>query len=386
MKFRPFCTSLFFLLFAALPVFAQFGLVDSIEHEGIYRDYLLYVPDIYTGNEAVPLVFNLHGAGSNAGQQAIYSRLDLVADTANFIIVTPNAIINLWNSGFLAPYWSGPDDVGLMSALIDHISSTHNVDLNRVYSTGMSMGGFMSYRLACELDNRIAAIASVTGLMTDSVAFYCEAERRVPIMQIHGTEDGTVPYEGSLAYGGVNETMEFWRNRNECLAAPIETDLPDIAPADETTVSLSVFEDCEANSEVRLYTVHGGGHTWPGAFSLPGDVTSQEIKANVEVWNFLSRFTLADGVVGVETPLSHDRAAIRFYPNPFDHELKIEVENKAIEGIAVYNVLGEIIFEKNFEIESFKNDLFIETTAWRAGVYFVEVTAGEERMVYRVVK
>ena len=163
------CIPALFLLFS----FSVQGQTDSFMHNGIMRTYAINVPDNYHSGVQFPLVLNLHGAGTTGALQRFYSQFDAVSDTGKFLVVYPDGINMLWNSGFAAPYGSGVDDVGFLSALIDTMHAHYNIDINRVYSTGMSNGGFMSYMLACELNDRIAAIASVTGSFADSALFYC---------------------------------------------------------------------------------------------------------------------------------------------------------------------------------------------------------------------
>jgi polyhydroxybutyrate depolymerase len=143
---------------------SQTLVVDSIFTGGIYRNYRLYIPAIYTGASARPLIINMHGYTSNAIQQQLYSNFGPIADTANFLMVYPNGTSSggsqFWNAG-ISPL--GVNDISFLSNLIDSLKAQYNIDLNRVYSTGMSNGGFMSHTLACELSNRITAIASVTG-------------------------------------------------------------------------------------------------------------------------------------------------------------------------------------------------------------------------------
>lgn len=154
---------LFSFIFFALDAQAQaINTSGTIQHNGLTREYRIYVPAIYNSTQAVPLLLNLHGYSSNNAQQQVYGNFTNIADTANFILIHPNGTIGndgfrFWNSGFSA---SGPDDVGFLLALIDTISAQYNIDPNRIYTTGMSNGGFMSYELACQT-TRFAAIASV---------------------------------------------------------------------------------------------------------------------------------------------------------------------------------------------------------------------------------
>jgi len=146
---------------------AQQTINGTLEHDGLMREYILYVPANYTGTEEVPLLFNFHGYGSNASQQMFYGDFRPIADTEGFIIVHPMGTVDNTGTTHFNVGWgtSTIDDVGYTEALIDDLSSNYPIDAKRIYSTGMSNGGFMSYTLACELSDRIAAIASVTGTM-----------------------------------------------------------------------------------------------------------------------------------------------------------------------------------------------------------------------------
>lgn len=273
----------------------------SITHDGLSRTYRLHLPVNYNPDSIYPLVINMHGLGSNAWEQQLYTEFNNVSDTGDFIVVYPNGIDETWNISSS----TGTDDVGFISALIDTLDYLYDVDLNRVYATGMSMGGFMSYRLACELSERIAAIASVTGLQ----AFYpCTPSRPVPVAQFHGTADPTVPYIG------VATTTNNWINYNGCPLEPVVTDLPDIVPEDNSTVTLSYYGLCSDSSQVLLYTINNGEHTWPGAIINIG-VTNQDIKASNEIWKFFIKYNI-NGSTGINNDIIESLISVRFYPNP----------------------------------------------------------------------
>src|SRR6185295_8276969 len=146
----------FFLISILLLAQSSNAQVDSIYHEGGYRTFILHLPVTYNSLNSYPLILNFHGFGSNALEQELYTGFDAIADTAGFIVVYPQGINNAWNisTGF-------PDDVDFTSALIDSLKQDYSVDSLCVYATGMSMGGFMSYVLGCELSDKIAAIAPV---------------------------------------------------------------------------------------------------------------------------------------------------------------------------------------------------------------------------------
>jgi len=298
----------------------------SITHDGMQRDYILYVPANFTGNESVPLILNYHGYGSSAFEQMNYGDFRPIADTAGFLVVHPQGTLH-----FGIPHWnvggwtigSTADDVGFTAALIDSIAAEYNIDLNRVYATGMSNGGFMSFLLACQLGEEIAAIASVTGSMTLETNVACSPARPVSILQIHGTDDSVVPYTGSLIFKPVDTVIEYWVDYNNCNPTPEYTLLPDLDPNDGSTVELYVNEEGDNGVSVEHYKVIGGGHTWPGN-AIGGAGTNYDINASVEIWNFFARFDL-NGITGIEQ-LGENKHQITIFPNPTNSYISIQLD------------------------------------------------------------
>jgi polyhydroxybutyrate depolymerase len=281
----------------------------SITHDGLLRTYRLHLPVNYDQDSIYPLVINMHGLGSNAWEQELYTEFNNVSDTGRFIVAYPNGINETWNVSSEA----GTDDVGFISALIDSLDMEYGVDLQRVYATGMSMGGFMSYRLACQLSDRIAAIASVTGLQ----AFYpCNPGKPVPVVQFHGTLDPIVPYSG------VATTINNWVTGNGCPATPVLTELPDLDTNDNSTVTVSYYGLCDDSTEVMLYTIIGGEHTWPGAAIIIG-ITNQDIHASNEIWKFFKKFDL-QGSTEIDEELTHD-ISCNIFPNPVSDLAVVEI-------------------------------------------------------------
>lgn len=296
---------LFFILLAPLLVLSQ-TTTGSFVYQGLTRDYRVYVPPTYSPANPAPLVFNLHGYTSNALQQEFYSGMNAVADTAGFIVCYPNGVSNAWNSGFSPPYNGGVDDVGFLSALIDMLGAQYNIDPYRVYSCGMSNGGFMSFRLACDLEDRIAAVGSVTGTMTGLQFANCSASRPVPVMQVHGTLDQTVAYFGNALSEPVDSVLAYWRNVNGCTAPAVLDTLPDLVQ-EGSTVTTQYWGGCQGGTEVLHYKVASGGHTWPGAFPIPSGITNQDINASVELWEFFLRHSHPNPVlVGLEEEMKEN--------------------------------------------------------------------------------
>lgn len=277
-------------LIVGLTAFGQ-SINGTIMHDDEERDYRLYIPNSYDGGEAVPLLFNLHGLGSNKEEQELYGDFRPIADTANFIIVHPNGSVTdgtrFWNA-FDIP---GFDDVGFLVALIDSLSEEYVIDSTRIYSTGMSNGGFMSYELACVTENRFAAVASVTGAMDEERMDVCTPNRPIPTLSIHGTEDEVVPYYENPEFASVPEILNHWSLHINADEEPFVMALPDLDETDGSTVEHHIYPNGNRGKRVEHFKVIGGGHTWPGTSY---GQANQDIDASVEVWKFFRQFSLQD--------------------------------------------------------------------------------------------
>lgn len=266
-------------------------LTRTIEVGGRARSYRLYIPASYDPAAPTALVFSLHGLTSNPTQQARFSSFDELADEAGFVAVYPrgsgaplrwNAGIDGLNSGDTV------DDVAFISALLDELAQTLCVDPARVYMTGLSNGGGMSHRLACDLAERVAAIGAVAGAYPLPGRDGCNPARPVPVIAFHGTADPIVPYEGSRYTPPVADWAAGWAARNGCDPAPAGL------PASGAVTGVR-YGGCDAGAEVILYTVAGGGHTWPGGPALPAFITgstSADIDASRAMWAFFQAHPL----------------------------------------------------------------------------------------------
>jgi polyhydroxybutyrate depolymerase len=259
------------------------------DFEGHTRNYMVFLPKNYTSTIIFPLVIYLHSYGWIAKQGMKYTQLNQVADANDFIIVYPSGKPN-WNSGIGENIvWSTPNinDIGFIDALIDTLSNMYSIDLERVYATGYSNGGFMAYKLACQLSHRITAIAAVGGVISADTLDECDPLHAMPVLHIHGTEDPFVPIEGTKSWHSVDDTLSYWTDFNNCDTVDT-TNLLDIDLTDDSTVEKINYTNCSNNSNVIFYKVINGGHTWPGA-GPPGysaGITNQDFNASVEIWNF----------------------------------------------------------------------------------------------------
>lgn len=217
-----------------------------------------------------------------------FSGFNAVADTGRFAVVYPQGLDNAWNVGLIPA--ATADDAGFLSALTDTLHARYSIDRRRVYACGLSNGGFMSYRLACELPGRIAAIASVAGTMTPTALKACMPAEPIPVMHMHGTEDHIVPYAGDAGKIAVDTLMTFWKRINGCSAEPQISRLPD--RAGEGSYVVKYFWTSPGQSApVVLLKIGGGGHTWPGSVGKTGSGnTNRDINASREIWNFVRQF------------------------------------------------------------------------------------------------
>ena len=332
---------LLLLLVFTFPISAQQTINESIIHDGIQRNYIVYIPEIYDGSSAVPLVLNFHGYGSNATQQMFYGDFRDIADTEGFLLVHPEGTLSngnqFWNVGFPGTTSSTIDDVGFTEALIDELANSYAIDLDRVYATGMSNGGFMSFLLACQLSEKIAAVASVTGSMTPGTFNDCNAQHPTPVLQIHGTNDSVVPYDGNSIWTlPIVDVVSYWVNYNNCDTTPTTTTFPDLDLSDGSTVEHSVYEDGDLGSTTEHMKVIGGGHTWPGSIiNTPG--TNQDIDASMEIWSFFSRFDI-NGPLSVN---EFENRQVSIYTNPTNSTINLSLSFSEEVNYELFSPLGQ---------------------------------------------
>lgn len=263
---------------------SETGLFDrTFELEGIDREYLLYIPESYNGNEPLPVVFSLHGAGGSKESQFELSEFDQLAESENFILITPEAttisgLLTFWNQNSDA---SRPDDVGFINTLLDEVAGSYNVDPDRIYLAGSSNGAFMALEIACQLDDKIAAVAAVKGYMLPDQISACNPSKPMAIIQMHGTEDPLVPYSD------VEATIQYWTSFNQTDSDPFITNLPDINPNNGNTAVRYLYANGTLGVEVQHMQVINGVHDW---FGEPG--TNYDFSASEEAWAFFKRFDI----------------------------------------------------------------------------------------------
>jgi polyhydroxybutyrate depolymerase len=271
--------------------------------DGIDRPYLLQVPPTAgTAESRLPLVLELHGRGIGAETFDRMTGFGALAGEEGFVLALPSAVGEIWNDGReAAPKGRRPDDVGYLTAVIDDATARLPIDPGRIYVVGMSNGATMAGRLACELAERIAAVAQVAGTAAAAVAATCHPARPVPILNIHGSADDYAPYEGGVRHSlrgrvvlrhaagpsiGVDDWARFWIAANGALEGPVLSALP-------PDITIRTWHGPTPSADVAFYRVEGAGHTWPGSrFTLPALLfgrTSRTFDATRVSWDFLAR-------------------------------------------------------------------------------------------------
>jgi polyhydroxybutyrate depolymerase len=379
--------SILFTMCSLTEIFSQLQ-TSSFEFEGRNRYYKVFLPQNFQPN--MPVVFNLHGYTLNAQWQINYTLMNNVADTAGFIAVYPDAVYPGFNGGLvgypeLPPIDTTINDVGFISVLIDTLAAHYNIDMNRVYCCGLSLGGIMTYRLACELNHRFAAVASVTGVLTDISGTNCNPMHPIPILHIHGTADAVVTYNGGIAnLWSVDATLNLWIQNNNCLSPPDTVLLPDLDPNDGCTVQKISYTNCSDNSKIIFYKVIDGGHSWPGALTNPfaqSYPTNRDINASVEIWNFFKDYELVTSIKTIADHTPREFYLEQNYPNPFNPTTVISwqlVVGSSV-NLSIYNVAGQRVSKLvNERQPAGFHSVEFDASQLASGVYFYRLEAGNQ--------
>jgi polyhydroxybutyrate depolymerase len=256
---------------------------------GKERNLNLHVPPAYDATKRTPLVFLFHGYTMTASEIAAATHFAATADKHGMIVAFPNGIQKSFNAGDCCgtAQSDNVDDVAFTSAMIDALATDYCIDAKRVFSAGFSNGGFLSYRLACELSDRIAAVAPVAGGLRIDVAA-CNPKRPVPVLHIHGTSDLLVPYDGGFgAPHPVSYSIDAFKTKNGCAAGAGKV----VYTKDD--VSCTKWDGCTANADVELCTVTSGGHQWPGGDTLPyGGSASPNLDSSETIAEFFEAHPL----------------------------------------------------------------------------------------------
>lgn len=276
------------ILLICLTTFS-YGQTQGIKIDGDMRQFTMYIPTTINKEKPVALVLNFHGSGMTAIEQMFYTEMNTTADKYNFIVVYPQGKDNDWNVGFGMDYDEGPKDIEFIRQLVEKIKKHYKVDPNGVFATGLSRGGFFTHRLAGELPEVFAAIASVGAPIPNEVKKRHTSKGKIAVLLAHGDADEHVKYEGKdTKYNSVEETITYWRNHNKSNTVEVTKKINPIE--DETSVSITTYR---GDKDVVLVKIENGGHTWPGAndfnVGFPLGKTTHDISFNDVMWEFFIR-------------------------------------------------------------------------------------------------
>ena len=277
---------------------------QSLRHQGRNRTFYYHGKINKRSRHLKPVLFVLHGGSGSGPDIAKKTGYNQLAVDNGFLVIYPDGVEGNWNDGREGTYKtgvdvSGIDDVGFFKKLFDHTVKELKGDPSRLYVTGLSNGGTMSYRLAVELTERIAAVAAIIANLPGPTAGQTP-KCPIPVLVMNGTADPLMNWNGSSGGGGegvrlsTHETVNWWTTHNRGRRRPRTTTehLPDLDTKDNSTVEVTRISNLEA--PVVLYTIHGGGHTFPGSDvkdvpRLVGD-KNMDIDGREEVWAFVSQF------------------------------------------------------------------------------------------------
>tara|TARA_X000000368_G_scaffold280521_1_gene222534 strand:- start:557 stop:1702 length:1146 start_codon:yes stop_codon:yes gene_type:complete len=363
---------LLILLFFYKTLTTQNFISQTIEYDGNTREYELYIPSSYSENSLSSLMFNFHGGnGTSQGQIAISDMRDL-ADDNNFILVYPQAIADPTDDGSLNWIFKGEsdhDDIYFIDTLISELSGQYQIDLERVYACGYSLGGEFVYELLCRLNNKIASGVAVARTMGQYQYENCYPEHPTAIMTILGTDDYESNYDG-VVYNGVtyyisaDETHQYWADLNNTDDNPVEIELPDYNSNDGSTVTKRLWENGNSCVSVVEFRVNGGEHDWPGSFG------NMDINSDNEIWDFVSNYSIngliEDCNLSVNNNLNNNEFS--YYPNPIDTHLNISNHSNN-KSIIIFDITSKSIYESDLIV----GNNVLDISDLQPGVYSVKI-------------
>ena len=363
----------------------------TLRHQDVDRTFTVHLPPGYSQENSMPLVILLHGGSGDPEAMISTSEFNNVADSVGCIAVYPKGGAEKgdgfsWADGRgTNADLAGIDDVGFIGRLIDFMHDNFNTHPDSVYVTGISNGGFMSQRIACELSHKISAVATVTATIDTSFMSSCNPSKPVPVMFFNGTSDPFVPYEGgemSTTVGTIVSTddiMDFWKNVNNCLTKKNMVEIPDADEDDNCTVEKYIFSDCDCHADVILFKILNGGHTWPGVelplYELIAGNTNEDIHASREMWYFFEQY----GKCEITSVVTDKNFPLSVYPNPPDNKIYVKT-SRVITSIEVIDIFGETLLAS-------ENQKDINITSLKKGLYLLRIsTEGRDDIIRKFVK
>ena len=261
-------------------------ITGELIHQRRKRTYYLHTPKSYNPNRPMSLVIAFHGHGSQGKNLAFNTGFSELAERKGFIIVYPDGIDRRWNTA--RNTLLGVNDVSFVKSLIDNITQIRAIDKRKIYAVGVSNGGFLVQRLACEPNIKIAAFASVVATLPGELKSSCDRTAPTSMLMINGTLDRKVPWSGGRFPGGsflsVPDTINFWRQHNSCTPKVAKQIL-------NKRVDITRYPNCQGDAELELVTLKDAGHVWPRGGSGSGEL----LNGSQEIWDFFQRHQLPNG-------------------------------------------------------------------------------------------
>jgi len=314
---------------------------------GQLREYYFYQPDSIQNN--APLIFVLHGYGGAASGMISYSAMNSVASEHGFAVCYPQGIsdqsgYNFWNVGYAFHQNQTVDDVAFLSSLAHYLQDEYGFDSHNTFVTGFSNGGDMSYMLACQANDVFKAIAPVAGSMMETIYNTCDSSP-IPVLEIHGRNDNVTLWDGDMenndgwgAYNSTPEGIDFWIETNGCLNNE-DIYLPNTSTSDGSYIINHRYFDCNANAEVWLYEVVGGGHDWPGSSG------NMDIESSEDIWSFFSQYAFdmgdinSDGEVNVLDVIMVVNMILEQLPTQESADLNNDSDINILDVLLLVNII-----------------------------------------------
>lgn len=351
----------------------------TISFDGKERSYTIYVPAMYNPAQPATFIVALHGLGGSM-HDIDPTGITQIADTANIIIVSPQALDFASPMGLIEAAWNNGiavtvpglgsiavnadvDDAGFINAIMDTVLADYTINPDRVYVCGMSMGGFMAQMLTCAFTDRFTAAASLSG--TYALALPpCTPSKQIPVAHFHGTADEVITYEGYTYFPvlgevpvglSVNDLIDQWTAINECSAVPEEVNIAD-ANGDGISMDHYIYKNESGRSMVELFRINGGAHAWYDVTATGG-----EFDYATEVWKFFNKQFHTMSIS------SHDvLQLVNLYPNPASNVLYIQTAQK-IKEASIFDFIGKKIADISLQ------DGSTDISLLPNGIYFVKV-------------
>jgi polyhydroxybutyrate depolymerase len=308
----------------------------TMMHDGTVRVFHYYIPSNLQPNESVPLLIALHGLTQTGSGLMDITQFNAIAESERFIVCYPSGLQNAWNANMNVSV-STTDDLGFLEKLVDYFEANFNTNPQRRYLCGMSNGGFMSHKMVCESSYCFAAIASVTGVMSDTTYANCNPLHPTPVLQIHGTADPVVLYSGGPSTGpSVPDMLTKYQQFYGCDPTPVVTPMPNPNLTDLSYPELHSYVN--GTVDLKHIKIYGGGHQWPGIATVVGGAgtINMDFYSPQLIWNFLAPKSCS--VQSLANPsMLHNfwmNDGLLFLRNP-----------EQVQELQLINLLGQTVFQ-----------------------------------------